>query len=382
MRRSFEAGGTTLWGADFNDTNSSDSEMSSLAPIREDEDGRGDHRSSQYLDAVSTESTSASPSTNLRRRQSEFRTTLLKHQALWRKAAKQANQGGLDHRRKSILPIDDITDIAPVDDEDDEFTTDENGAQPFNTVRHSLAPDAFLQAPHHHPKVQPVTSLDIERNVKPQLRQSRKFLGFIFPRLPTRFATKLDEFNYKRYYSGKKKNSILVINVLYIMALLALWITKILPMPPSSNAIAIKYVIRESILCLLLVILHAVACVLAKKAQSYKEVLNSAVLTWAILFVETQISTITSYLDFAQVKQYADFTWNQTGTWQTILAIFTTYNFLSVIPLQFIIALSLALVFFHLLTMGILTSIYNTTCLTRVSSVCLHLLHSPFLVCY
>ena len=374
IRKSFEAGGTILWGIDFDD---GDSDMSGLTPIGEDDtvsayQSPGDRVS--YLDATSID-TAMSASPRIRRRQSEFRTTLLKHKQLWQKAAKHANlNASLKGRRKSILPIENITDDTsfadPLDVAEEEEEEEEGPVTQHRFSIFSVKPVGDLLQPppaHTHSRVSPLTSLDIERNVKPQLRPSYSVAGFLFPRLPTEFTTGVNESLYKRYYSGKKKTAMFVLNVFYILLLIALWIITIVPLPMEGEDANVSFVVRETIVTLILTALHIIVCVLVRKSNSEVDIRRCAILTWSLLLAETLKAPIASYIDHNSLTMVS-LPWNLTGTWETALTLFVTFHFLSVIPLRLSMALSATVVLAHMVLLAILNGLYDTSCITRVSA--------------
>jgi len=381
MKKNFEAGGTILWGADY-DCDDSDSEMASLTPIKESESSSGDVASDRgsYLDATSyTDSITASSGNHLRRRQSEHRTNLLRHKQLWQKAAQQAKQGSIEHRRKSILPFEDIglsdstwttsTNLS-MDDDDEEETSQLKLTPPSKKTPSTclVTVGNNRSANKVHTKVQPISSLDIEQDVKPQLRAAREVLGFIFPRVPTQFTTDVNESLYQRYYSHKRKKTMLIVNILYIILHVALYILKLLPLNTTRAQEDALYLIRETAITAVLLTLHTLVCIWTYQTNSLKDVLRCAYCTWSLLLLHTLITPITTLVDYQQLAKNASqpTSWDSFGTWQCSLTMLIPFGFLTVIPLRRMIVLCLVMASLHLIVTGILTSYYNTACLSRV----------------
>ena len=383
-RRSFEAGGTTLWGAEFDDEDT-DSDTSSLSPIREDDGTSSDEAAADRISQADGGSLADSIGTSpgpMRRHQSEFRATLLKHKQRWQRAAQQAKQGGSVHRRRSILPIEDITmepfqkiSNASADDDDDISAAHVHKISGRFTA--TLIPeDDLTKTPinsHHHPPALPVSSLDIEQNIKPQLQPARTFLGFMFPKLPTEFAmstectTNVNESLYQRYYSTKKKNAIFTVNILYSVLLLVLLCTKVLLFRTTQDSMDVVRIVREVAITVFFIINRCIVCIIIRRANSPRQVRVGAYYTWAILGLENLTASLTSFIDF-ESKSESLVAWNQFGTWQMILAMFTTLVSLSVIPFQQTIVLSVTIALVHVLTSAVLTAVYDLECLARVSS--------------
>ena len=383
MRRSFEAGGTQIWGAEFE---ADPDEMSNLTPIQED--GEGGSSSDTPVDRgsyIDTTSFTDSPGP-MRRRQSEFRTSLMKHKQLWQRAAKQARQGGnIENRRRSILPFVDIdletsTSSATIDDDDDEDEEDDDkhaALSPSHSIANGKSngtsdePGNFLQVPSHT-KVLPITSLDIERDIKPQLRPARKLLGFIFPKMPTQFS-KVNESLFQRYYSHKRKKTMLMVNILFSVLLVILYILKLLPTPTDRTALDIAFIARESAITALMIAGHIIVCILISRANADSGgVPKCAYLTWILLFFHTQLTPITSFIDYQYLKDAKSLPWDTFGTWQTALVVLTTFGFLSVLPLRRVSALSVIVILFHLISAGVITGLYKMDCLYRVRMIILH----------
>ena len=376
MRQSFEAGGTQLWGAQFDWDSDSDSEMTALATIKESEEIP--EAISEHGSHLETHSYTESNTTSMKKHQTELRSSLLKHKQLWQKAAKIAKQGGTEHRRRSILEDIGLIDFqsgkksvnSSIDDEEDDQTDPPDlKEEPVTKIQQPCATQ--LSLPKSHTKVLPLSSSDIEKNVKPQLRPDRKIWGFLFPRMPTQFTTELNESLYQRYYSHKRKKTMLMVNILYIALLLGLYVLKILPVPSNTSYIAIEYILRETIITVLMLVMHLAACLCIRKANSCKEIVACAHATWILLALHTQISSITSFIDYRSTESRLE-SWNSFGTWQTALAIATPFGFLSIIPLRRMLLLSLVLTILHTLSTGVLTGIYDPTCLPRVSAISSH----------
>lgn len=378
MRQSFEAGGTRLWGAEYDFD--SDSEMTSLAPIKETDSNQENASDQESCGDVTSYTDTITESANhpMRRRQSDLRSNLLRHKQLWQKAAQQAKQGGnTENRRRSILEDIGLTDFrykasinSSIDDEDEEepseALSEETERFPQDTQATNNQPRG-PPAPHNHTKVLPISSSDIESNVKPQLRADRNIWGFLFPRMPTQFTTELNESLFQRYYSHKRKKTMLMVNILYSCLLIALFIPKILPMPTHNYPVDVPYMVRETLITSIMLGLHVVACVLIKRANSCTEVVRCAYATWVLLELHTQFTPISSFLNYRSMND-ARVTWDSYGTWQTALAISAPFGFLSVIPLRKMLLLSMVMAVLHLVSAGILTGIHDTSCLHRVST--------------
>ncbi|XP_067928466.1 adenylate cyclase type 8-like [Watersipora subatra] len=375
LKQSFEAGGTQLWGIDIDVD--SDVEMTSLATIKELIDEQNDGVEPDSI--METVSTTDSITASIKRQQTEMRSNLLKHKQLWQRAAKQAKQGGnIQHRRKSILEDIGLTDFSrkrsmasSVDDEDDEegetlekVIEDKEASQEIPTVANQVLPPPV----NSHVKVVPLTSPDIENNSKPQLQPDYNIWGFLFPRLPTQFTAELDESLYQHYYSHKRRKTALMVNILYCILWVVLFILKMLPSPSGLASVNKGYIIRETIITIVMVVLHIIACVFTMKANSCKEGVRCAYATWLLLVLHSQITPITNFIDFQQLRsQYSSIdTWDAFGTWQTALAIVAPFGFLSIIPLKRMLGLSIILIVLHVLTAGLLTGIYNSSCLPRL----------------
>lgn len=379
MIRNFEAGGTQIWGAEFE--TDSDAEMSNLTPIQEDGGSSADtpaNRSS-YLD---TTSFSESPGP-MRRRQSEFRASLMKSKVLWQRAAKQVKLGGnVENRRRSILPIVDIDletqSSNPSIDEDDDYDVatlppmvswknDEKSNGKANGKPNVFESLSQQQLPHKHTKVLPISSLDIERDIKPQLKPARKLLGFIFPKIPTQF-TKVNESLFQRSYSHKRKKTMATVNILYSFLLLALYILKLLPLNTAN--VDVPYIARETTITVLMIAFHIITCVLIKRANSNAGgVSKCAYITWMLLLLHTLITPITSLIDHKASGVNDNLAWDTFGTWQTALVVITTLGSLTVLPLRRVLMLAVCTIIVHILASGIMIGFYKVDCLPRVSGL-------------
>lgn len=335
----------------------------------EDKSNRG-----SYMETNSyTESIPPNAGNSMRRRPSDLRSNLLKHKQLWQKAAKIVKDGSnLEHRRRSILPIEDIcvTDLLPKCSqssslgEDDDEETSLGAEQMAETV---VSAESHYPGSLAHAKVVPLTSTDIEKGVKPYLRPARKIFGFIFPRIPTQFTMCLNESLYQRYYGNKRKRTMLMVNILYSILALSLYIIKILPISSDTASLSITYILRETIITVLMLAFHITVSIFINRANSHNQLLVWAYTTWFLLLLHTQISPITSFADYLSLaSKDTTIKWYSIGTWQTALAVSLPFVFLSVIPLSRIIALAIAVLVVHLITAGAMCGITNISGLSKV----------------